>query len=200
MTTFTKLLLALAGVGLLASAILSPAPDHPNSPGAAPYASKPSGKPAGYEEDLAKRAEQARLQLVQTEAERPELDFARMTQCVEANNCAFHVVGVATMTPNLQMSVMPAEANTWTEAEWNLAVEFAKERGRWARANPYLAMQQYDIMPESAPFFPTAMDNIGKRLNSVSVGIASGRRSKEPRRGVPGWDAKNDPSRDKLSF
>lgn len=95
---------------------------------------------------------------------------------------------------------MPSEADKWTEADWTLAIEFAKERGRWAKANPYGALQQYDGMPESAPFFPTAMANIGQRLNSVSVGVATGRKSKEPRKGVPGWVANNDPTRTNLSF
>lgn len=200
MNTFTKSLLALAGLGLLAHVFISPAPNQTASPDVTPYASNPYGLPADKGEDLSERAERVRLQIALTEAEQPALDFAKMTQCVEANNCAFHVVGVASLTPSLQLSVMPDEAKTWTESDWNLAVEFAKDRGHWARANPYSAMQQYDVMPESAPYFPTAMANLEQRLNSVSVGVASGRRSNEPRKGVPGWAAKNDPARTNLAL
>ena len=122
----------------------------------------------------------------------------RVEACLKARNCAFHLVGVATREPYLQLAVIATEARKWSGADWDAAVSAARQKGLWAKAYPREAMVELDGMPVNAPFFPKAVANVGQRLTSFSTGVSQVRQSKVPRAGVPGWDAKNEPSRDKL--
>lgn len=206
--TVTKIVLGLAGLGLLANIFMMPDASTSTAQGASePEAWVPSATsrtPAGYEQGLAERAKLAEAELAKerlSEAPLPSPQHTlRVEGCISSNNCAFHLVGVATSNPYLQLSVIASEAKNWEEADWQAAVKYTQEKARWARANPTAAVQDFDGMPINAPYFPTAVYNVSKRLDRVSVGTATGRRTKEPRKGVPGWDAHNDPSRNNLPF
>lgn len=198
MSKFLKGLGVLLVVGAVANVLVKPADQTSSVSQSAGTPSSTSRLPEGYEADLVKRAEEARVQIQKEQPVVNRESMAKVQKCFDANNCAFHLVGIASEKPYLQLSVMETEARSWNDADWFAAVSHAKERGRWARANPRDAVLQYDTLPETAPFFAAGVANVSKRLKSVSVGTTNERKTKEPRRGVPGWTAKNDASRSML--
>lgn len=116
----------------------------------------------------------------------------RVERCLRANACAYHIVGIGTVEPILQMSVMAGSAVSWAEADFQAAEYLSRQAASKARDNPQFAVIQFDGLPESAPFFPRAVANVEQRLTRYSVAVVGARKSLPPRAGVPGWQPLED--------
>lgn len=111
----------------------------------------------------------------------------RVEDCLRRNACAYHLVGIATYEPTLQLSVIAETATRWTGADFLAAEHLARQTTLRAKAEPSSAIKQYEGLAESAPFFPKAVANVAQRLDRYSVAVVTARKKRAPRSGVPGW-------------
>lgn len=111
----------------------------------------------------------------------------RVEDCLRKNGCAYHLVGIATYEPTLQLSVIAETAAGWAGADFLAAEHLARQTTLEAKADPLSAIKRYEGLAESAPFFPKAVANVGQRLNRYSVAVVTERKKRSPRADVPGW-------------
>jgi hypothetical protein len=143
-------------------------------------------------------AAEHKRQIAPYQAEQAALSNNRVADCLTRRDCAYHLNGIASATPYLQLAVINTEGTQWSYSDWAAAVRATRQEAIWAQSNPESALRRWEELPATAPFFPRAASNIRDGLRTFSVGIAAERKKKSPRIGVPGWITVNAPERDQV--
>lgn len=113
--------------------------------------------------------------------------------CLAAGDCAYHVTGYASRNPLLQLSIVREAAATWSDEDWQGALELTRMHARWVRGHAAEALAEYGPLSPEAPFFSRAAELLPQNLRTVSVGIAERTPKDYVRPNIPGFDAENAP-------